>query len=220
VPKLIQLITRNLLWKLVALVAAVVIWINVSNEPELATDITVPVEYNNLPQDLDISSPIVDSIHVEARGPSGQLRNLHDSRIAVIIDFATVKAPGQRTFTVTGNELKLPRGIQLIRTTPAQLRFTFENHETREVPVNVAFSGKIPDGFSVASVETLPASLSIAGPRSRVDNTPRLNADPFDLSNVTADTEQTLAVYAAEPEVRIVSKPQVRVKVRVAQRKR
>jgi YbbR domain-containing protein len=220
VSSLIQFLTRNLLWKLVALIAAFAIWINVSNEPELATIVTVPVEYNHFPRDLEISSPIVDSINVEARGPSGQLRNLHDSRIAAIIDFSSVKAPGQRTFTVTTAELKLPQGIQLLRTIPAQLRFTFDYHATREVPVNVPFSGTIPEGYVVTGIETQPPVLQIAGPRSQVLSTAKLAADPFDLTNVKSDTQQTLSVFAAEPEVRILTRPQVRVKVHVVQRKR
>src|SRR5579863_5694864 len=115
-------ITRNLIWKLFALAAAFGVWLNVANEPDLATVVSVPVEYNHFPKDLEISSDIVETIDLEARGPSGLLRGLHDSRIAAIIDFASVKAPGERTFTLTAAELKLPRGVDLIRTIPAQLR--------------------------------------------------------------------------------------------------
>jgi YbbR domain-containing protein len=220
VRKLIQLITRNLGWKLVALAAAFIIWMNVSNEPELATIVTVPIEYNHFPKDLEISSSIVDSINVEARGSSGQLRTLHDSRLAAIIDFASVNAPGQRTFTVTTANLKLPYGIQLVRTIPAQLRFTFERHTVRDVPVAVPFSGAMPAGYYVASVETHPATLDIGGPQSQVEKTATLTADPFDVTNVRADTEETLSVFAAEPEVRILGPAQVRVKIHVGQRKR
>jgi diadenylate cyclase len=208
-------LTRNLLWKLVALVAAFGVWLNVSNEPDLATVVSVPVEYNHFPADLEISSDIVETIDLEARGPSGQLRSLHDSRIAAIIDFASVKAPGERTFTLTPAELKLPRGIELIRTIPAQLRFTFERRATRSVPVDVRFSGKLPPGFSMAGVDIDPPQLQIAGPESHVLRSGKLDSDPFDLTSVTGDVTQTLSVYAAEPEVRILNTPQVRVKIRV-----
>ena len=212
---MIRFLTQNLIWKLIALVAAFGIWMNVSNEPDLATIVSVPVEYKNFPKDLEISSDIVEAIDLEARGPSGQLRNLHDSPIAAIIDFATVKSPGERTFTITTTELKLPRGIEMVRTIPAQLRFKFEERATREVAVNVSFSGKLPAGLSIAGVDVEPPQLEIAGPASHVASSGKLNADPFDLTNVTGDTEQTLAVYAAKSEVRILSKPQVKVKIRV-----
>jgi hypothetical protein len=210
--------THNVLWKLLALAAAFGVWLNVSNEPDLATIVSVPVQYNHFPKDLEISSDIVETIDLEARGPSGQLRNLNDSRIAAIIDFATVNGPGVRTFTVTPAQLKLPRGIELVRTIPAQLQFKFEKKTTRSVPVEVPFSGHLPDGLTVAEVDIDPPQLIIAGPESHVLGSGELIADPFDLSK--AGVTQTLSVYAAEPEVRIVSAPQVKVKVQVQQRNR
>jgi diadenylate cyclase len=211
-------LTRNLLWKLLALAAAFGVWLSVANEPDLATIVSVPVEYNHFPTDLEISSDIVETIDLEARGSSGQLRNLHDSRIAAIVDFASVTAPGERTFTLTKAELKLPRGIELIRAIPAQLRFRFEKRATRAVAVEVPFSGKLPVGFYISGVDIEPPQLSIVGPESHVLGSGKLISDPFDLTNVTGDIRQTLSVYAAEPEVRILNTPQVRVKVRVAQR--
>jgi diadenylate cyclase len=216
----VSFLTRNLLWKLLALAAAFGVWLNVSNEPELATIVSVPVEYNHFPKDLEISSNIVEAIELEARGPSGQLRSLNDAHIAVIIDFASVTVPGERTFTLTARELKLPRGIDLIRTIPAQLRFTFERRATRFVGVEVPYSGKLPPGFSIASVDIEPPQLQIAGPESHVLGSGKLQADPFDLTGVNADRAQTLSVYAPESEVRILNTPQVRVKIRVQQRVR
>jgi diadenylate cyclase len=215
---MIRFLTQNLIWKLIALLAAFGIWWNVSNEPDLATIVSVPVEYKNFPRDLEISSDIVVAINLEARGPSGQLRTLHDSPGAAILDFVSVQSPGERTFTITATELKLPRGIELVRTIPAQLRFKFERRATRELTVNVPFSGKLPAGLSVAGIDVQPPQLEIAGPESHVAHSGKLTADPFDLTNITADTEQTLAVYAAESEVRILGNPQVKVKIRVAKR--
>jgi YbbR domain-containing protein len=212
---MIEFVTRNLGWKLLSLAVAFLFWLNIAREPDLATIISVPVEYNNFPAGLEISSKIVESIYVEARGPAGQLRNLQDSRIAAVIDFSTVDAPGERTFTLTSRQLNLPRGITLIRTIPAQLRFTFEKKLTREVSVNVKFSGTLPPGLSVADVEVEPRELSITGPESRVRESKELVSDPFDLTGVTGDAQHTLGVYEAEPEVRILDAPQVTVKIHV-----
>jgi hypothetical protein len=47
--RLREAIFRNLLWKLLALAAAVVIWAFVATEPELSTFATARLEYKNLP---------------------------------------------------------------------------------------------------------------------------------------------------------------------------
>ncbi|MGA2592327.1 MAG: hypothetical protein ABSH32_20640 [Bryobacteraceae bacterium] len=50
-----KLFTQNVGWKLLSLAAAVLLWIAVASEPELSTFISLPVEYKNLPTDLEIS---------------------------------------------------------------------------------------------------------------------------------------------------------------------
>jgi len=211
----VQFLTRNLLWKLLSLGVAFFFWLNVAREPDLATIISVPVEYNNFPGGLEISSKITESIDVEARGPAGQLRGIQEARIAAVVDFSSVNTPGERTFTLTAKQLNLPRGITLIRTIPAQLRFTFEKQMTREVSVNVKFSGTLPQGLSLGEVDVEPRELSITGPESRVRESKDLISDPFDLTSVTGDSQQILGVYEGEPEVRILDAPQVTVKIHI-----
>jgi YbbR domain-containing protein len=212
----VKFLTQHLGWKVVSLAAAFLVWMSVASEPELATVVSVPVEYSNFPGNLEISSDILETIDVEARGPAGQLRSLSDSRIAAVVDFAGVRAPGERTFTLTTAEVRLPRGIDLIRTIPAQLRFTFEQRETRSVPVDVPFSGKLAQGLSITSVDIEPPQLRIVGPSSRVLAAKKLTADPFDLSRISGDAQEKLAVYSPEPQVRFTATPQVTVEVHVA----
>jgi len=213
-----RFLTRNLLWKLLAVAIAFAYWLNVSNEPELATIVSVPVEYKNFPKSLEISSDIIESIDVEARGPSGLLSSLPNSGIAAILDFSSITSPGERTFTLMPDQLRLPRGVQLVRTIPAQLRFTFEERATRKVPVSVPFSGMLPEGLTVDKLDVDPPELEVVGPQSHVMALGTLDSDPFDLTGVTTDTERTLSVYEAEPEVRIVGKPQVSVGIHISRK--
>jgi hypothetical protein len=208
-------LTRNLVWKLLSLAIAIAVWIGFSSEPELATIVSVPVEYRNYPRNLEISSDIVSTINVEARGPAGRLASLHDARIAAVVDFASVNAPGERTFTLSASSLNLPRGVEFIRTIPSQLRFTFEEHVTRMLPVDVPLSGQLPRGMKIDSMEVDPPELRVGGPQSHVLKATKLVSDPFDVTNLMDNTQQNMAVYASDPEVRLLSKPQVTVKIRV-----
>ncbi|MGD1068712.1 MAG: CdaR family protein [Bryobacteraceae bacterium] len=210
-----KFLTHNIGWKLLALAAAFGVWFNVASEPELETIFSAPVQYKNYPKDLEISSNIVEAIDIEARGPSGQLRTLTESQISAIVDFSSVNDSGERTFTLTQKELKLPRGIELVRTIPAQLRFTFEHRATRALKVEVPTSGTLPPGLSIASIEADPPELSIAGPASRVAAVKKAVSDPLDLNQVKGDSQQVLAVYIPEPEVRFLTVPRVTVKVHV-----
>jgi YbbR domain-containing protein len=211
-----DLLTQNLGWKLLALLAAIGVWMNVASEPELTTIVSVPVEYKNFPRGFENSSDIVESVDVEAHGPAGLLGSLGDGHLAAVIDLSSVRTPGERTFTLAESLQRLPRDVTLIRTIPAQVRFLFEPRTTRLVPVRISFSGTLPPGEKVVSASAEPRELRIAGPESRVMAVQNLEADPFDLSGEKNNASRVVAVYTAEPQVRILNAPRVTVKVQIA----
>lgn len=209
------LVTHNFGLKALSLVAATALWFNIASEPQLATIVSVPVDYKNFPKDLVISSQIVDSISVEARGPASRLREMQATRVAAVIDFASVHAPGERTFTLTGAELRPPQGVTLVRAIPEQLRFKFEHQTTGNLPVDVIYSGVLPHGLNITKVTIDPPELEVTGPESRVLAARNTQTDPFDLSRVTGNSEQELSAYNSDPELRFAGAPRVKVKVRV-----
>ena len=206
-------LTHNLGWKVLSLAAAFLVWWNIANDPDLATFLSAPVQFRNYPKDLEISSTSIGSVEIEARGPSDQLRDLRAARLSVVIDFSAVKTPGERTFTLTSKEVRLPRGIELVRTVPAQLRFTFEHRATRELKVDVPTFGELPPGMVLTGTEVYPPTLMVTGPESRVRAASNAVTDPVDLAQLKADAPRRLSVFVSEPEVRFVTTPQVTVKI-------
>jgi YbbR domain-containing protein len=207
------LVTHNFGLKVLALFAAIGLWFNIASEPELATIVSVPVDYKNYPRDLVISSNIVDSIAVEARGPASRLREMQESHVAAIIDFASVHAPGERTFTLTANEVRPPRGVTLVRVIPQQLRFSFERQLPGKLPVDVVYSGVLPRGLKIAYVVVDPPRLDVTGPESHMIMARKAVTDPFDLSRVTADSVQELSAYVGDSEIRFTGQSHVTVKI-------
>jgi hypothetical protein len=120
-----RLITRNLLWKLLSLVIAAVIWALVANEPELLTQMRVGVEYKNLPDYMEINSELASTINLELSGRSGELRGLNDIglRPEVILDMSHVH-PGTTTYRIGDGNVKLPHGVRLVRAIPARVTVT------------------------------------------------------------------------------------------------
>jgi len=209
------LLLENFAWKLISLAIAVVIWALVASEPELTTLATVRVEYKNLPDDLEISSATVDAIRLELRGPSGELRSVGEtggSHPAVILDMSSIQ-PGEHTFSIGSGNIKLPRGVQLVRAIPAEVRFDFERRLVRSVPVVVRFSGEGQNGYVVASKTVDPEELRIVGPASRVARANAAVTDPVDVSSVVGTSEFRVNAFIEDPYVRFESSPQVRVTV-------
>jgi YbbR domain-containing protein len=210
---MLAFITENLGWKLLSLFAAVLVWVAVASEPELETAVNAPVEYRNSPRDLEISSEIASTVRLELSGVGGRLRSFASGPDPVLLDFSSVKAPGERTFNIDAQTVRLPRGVQFVRAVPAQLRFRFEKRESREVPVEVRWSGNLPKGLHLSRVEVTPERLTIVGPQSHIDMVQSVRTDPIDLSAAHTGEEFTAAPFIDEPQVRFQNFQPVRVRV-------
>ena len=206
--------TRNIGWKLLSLGAAVLLWIAVASEPEVSSFISVRVEYQNLAAGVEINSDVADSVILEVRGPSGELRGLPETRrlYGVVLDMSDV-GPGQHTFTIAGGNVRLPRGVQLVRSVPAQVRMNLERSAIRAVPVEVRLAAGLPPQLQVVSATSKPASLSIAGPASRVARVTHAETDPIDLKPVAGIAEYHVNAYVSDPRVRFRDPARVTVKV-------
>lgn len=210
-----RLIAENFGWKIVALVSAFGIWALVSSEPELSVFVRAPLAYQNLPDDLEISTEPVNTVSLELRGPSGDLRELSDAtsrqRAAVVLDMAGVQ-PGERTFPIGSRSVKLPRSVRLVRAIPSEARFEFEKRGARRVPVTPRFSGD-GAGYGMESFVVEPQEVAIAGPASHVARIPFVTTDRIDISGVVGSAEFRVNAFVDDAYVRFEGSPQVTVTV-------
>jgi YbbR domain-containing protein len=211
-------LSHNLGWKLLSLVAAVLLWISVASEPELATFVSAHVEYKNLAPGLEISSDVVETVSLEVRGPSEALRLPELPRgSAVILDMADVE-PGQHTFAIDNGHVRLPRGVQLVRAVPAQIRIIFEPSATRTVPVEVSLADGLPQDLRVIEATPEPSGVAITGPASHVARVASVQTDPLTLPPEAGTRSYRVQAYVNDGRVRFQGSPQVTVKVTVGKK--
>jgi YbbR domain-containing protein len=210
-------LTQNIGWKLLSLGAAILIWISVATDPELATFVSAHVEYKNLSPAVEVNSDVIETVYLEVRGPAEALR-LPDlpRRSAVILDMADIE-PWQHTFTIDGRAVRLPRGVQLLRAIPAQIRMNFEPSATRSVPVEVSIADGLPPDLQVAETAAEPSTLAVTGPASRVARVISVRTDPLTLKPEAGTGSYRVDAYVDDPRVRFQDTPQVTVKVTVKQ---
>ncbi len=210
---MIQLLTRNIGWKLLSLAIAAALWIAVAREPELATSLSVPVEFKNMPEDLDFNSAVPDHVQLEVRGQSGRLSHDNLGDVAVVLDLADAH-PGERTYTVRETSLNLPSAVSFYRAIPSQLTLRFEHVISRDIPVKLLYE-RVPEGYRVQSADIYPAKVRIRGPEQRVRNMDVVVTDPIDLTGVVGGKEIRTHVNVGDPQVRLESQVVITAKVQV-----
>lgn len=208
----LRAITRNLWWKVASLAASFGLWMVYSGARELTTSITAPVQYRNIPEDLEISSDIVEQVHLILRGPSPLLSRLSASDLPVILDLSQIHGPGQTTFTLGRRNVPLSAGITLERAVPSQVRVRMDERLSKLVPVAVQFEN-LAENLVVESVQITPDRLAVVGPKSHVNQIDELDADPINLAGVATTAERRTTAFSGNPKVTFRSPPNVTVRV-------
>ena len=207
---------RNTLWKLLSLALAMLVWFAIYHEPEMTSVLPAPVQFKNIPHGLEISSDIVESVDLETHGQADLLRNLSEKRVSVIIDLGPVHDPGERTFTIYRDNTNLPRGVDLVRVIPSQLRFTFEQEIVRNIPVEPQVSGTLPAGLHLVKMVSTPLELAVTGPESKVRRVTVVHTDPVDLNRITEEKNVRVTAFLTNGQLRFNESPEVTVRVMVA----
>jgi YbbR domain-containing protein len=197
-----QLFTQNLGWKLLALLLAVGLWLAIAREPEVATSLSVPVEFKNMRDDLDIRGNLPDRVFLEVRGPSGRLTRDNLSTVAAVLDLSDAE-PGERTYNIRGRNLNLPSGVVFYRSVPSQLTLRFDQLAVKEEPVQPVFVNK-PTTYRIASQEFSPAKVRIRGSEDRVQVINQVKTDPMDLSGVAGEKVFHTHLNIGDAQVRLV----------------
>ncbi len=213
---LVEIVFHNLGWRILSILLGMLVWIAVHHEPIIFSVLPAPVQYKNVPRDLEISSDIVETVDIETRGPAGLLRNLSEKRVSLVVDFGSVHDPGERTFNLRRQDTNLPSGVDVVRIIPSQLRFNFERGIVRKVPVDPQVSGALPKGLHLVAMAANPAELAITGPESKVRGVTILHTDPVDLNRVSEDQNVRVTAFLPSPQLRFKDPPEVLVKVSVA----
>lgn len=211
---LLGVLTQNTGWKMLSLAIAVVVWAMVANEPEISTFVSVRVAYKNLAQNLEISSDPVTTVKLELRGPSGQLRGLEDGGAGpeVILDMSRVQT-GERTFPIGDGNVRLGRGVQLVRSIPSEVRFHFERSEQRTLKVTPRFLSR--DGYEVVDFTVKPDSVAVAGPASRIDALNGVLTDQVNIPEQAGSFDYPVNTFVEDPFVRFPGVSRVTVSITV-----
>lgn len=212
---MIDLVTRHWRWKLISFALSLMLWLSSVGEPETSTSLSVPVQYQNAPRHLEISSAMIDRVRLEVHGPQSKLKQSYMADVAAVVDLAGVNRPGERTFPLDGAQIALPPGVQVERVMPPQVRLRFEKRLTRQLPVQVRVADQPPAGYEVVSLRVVPQYVTVEGPESRVQEVTVAETDALDLSAVTERDEIPAHASLEDPQVRFVGSSRVLVHVDV-----
>ncbi len=208
-------VLKNLPFKLVSLAIAILLWWAVGRDQLLEVPMTVPLEFQNAPANLEINSNYPFEARITLRGPERLMQELNPSEVHAVLDLQGA-GPGESTFELLRSKIQVPRNVNVLQVVPSQFHISFDRSVSRSVPVQPRVIGTLLSGYGITDVTAEPATVTIVGPERRVDAVQTAMTDPIDATGVVGKAAFTTHVYVADPLVRVHTPGTIRVIVNTA----
>lgn len=205
---------RHLGLKFLSVALAGLIWFLVSGEQVVERALRIPLEFANLPAQLELVGNTPTVVDVRVRGSSGALSRVAAGELVAVLDLRTAR-PGKRLFPLMGGEVRVPFGIDVVQITPSNVSIAFEQAATKVVPVIAGVEGEPGEGHAVVSVTADPSTVEIVGPSGAVARLTAALTEPVSVAGETRTVTEVVNIGVADPSVRLRSPGAARVTVEI-----
>ena len=195
---------RNLGLKVLSIALATLAWGLVAGQREAERSLRVPLEYRNIPDQLELLGEPVSLVDVRLRGTSGALGQLRGTDLVAVMDLHSAR-PGRRLFHLMPDNVVVPTGVKVLQVSPATLSLTFETSAVTTVPVVPDIDDEPAPGFEVAQVTVVPATVEVSGPMSAVQSVTEATTEPVSVRGATKPVIDTVTVGVPDSIVRLRS---------------
>ncbi|MFA5911205.1 MAG: CdaR family protein [Vicinamibacterales bacterium] len=200
---------RNLGLKFLSICIAVLLWLVVAGERVVERVLRAPVEFQNLPNGLELVGNLPDTVEVRLRGSSGALSRMGPGDLSAVLDLRTAR-PGRRLFHLTPTQVTVPYGVNVVQVGPSTLTMEFEMAGVRMVPVEPDIEGRPAPGYEVTKVTSDPQTVEVAGPESAVKRLAAAMTEPVVITNETRSVREVVTIGVQDASLRLRS-PQTAV---------
>ena len=170
---------RKVLYAVISLVAALLLWMYVTNvEGDLTTQTYTGIKVvfegeNSLRESKNLIVTNVGSTSVRAtiQGSYYALSRLDAADITAVIDLSGISNSG--TYTIS-YKINYPFGtdassLSVVSQSPQNISFKVDKLDTKTIEVRGRFTGSVAEGYSFGKMEFEPSSIKVSGPQSILD---------------------------------------------------
>lgn len=180
-----QLIIRNFYLKFIAAVLTLALYIWVSEDRETVVAGFAPVQMV-VPDGLVLVSDPIDRVKVSIRGRWSDIHRFDASQLDPI---RLELSPTDRDTVVnlTSNMIRVPPGLRVTNLEPASVYVDMEREVSKTVQVSPQISGEPAPSYTVDEVRASPSTVTLLGPRSRLDRLTSIPTEVIDISGRSHD---------------------------------
>lgn len=160
----------NYILILFSILIAVGMWYYVRVGQQMETQLDVNLDFSGIPQDLVITSGLINKMHVRLRGPSVLIRSIPPEMLNYVINLSKIKR-GNNIIPLGGEELlAIYRAFEVIDIDPPKMEIIAERLTERSVPIRYIYD--TPAGMNITpdNFQINESVVTVRGPESTIAN--------------------------------------------------
>lgn len=207
--------------KLLALAVSLGLWFGVTGQRTPATIRLSNVQLSfRLPKELEIANEPPEKVDVIITGSKEALDRLNSRSLVAFVDISGYQ-DGAYTVRLVRETIAmdLPDGVHIDAIDPNFVPLRLESRQIRDVPVDVELTGKLASDYELRRVTLTPASVTLRGPASHVNQVARVRTENVSLDGLTSDTNLAQVPIVVDDKKITISEPVVGVYLKIGEQR-
>ena len=203
--QIIDLFRRNFLKKLIALVAAFLMWlfVMVEQDPEIEDTYTVPLTMSNVPYEF-VAICETKTVTIDAHAPRSNFVKYDANAFRV---YANLEGLGEGEHEIIPRVV-MPQGFDLMDTQPAIVKVKLDPLIEQQMPIELKTTGTTSQDAVVKDMIKSMELVTVVGPKSFVEQASKVYGT-VNLSGNSSSFETQIPMKAVDEKDNVV--PRVRV---------
>jgi diadenylate cyclase len=191
------------------------IWFGFTRSQDTITALSAPIEYVNRPIAFEILDTSTDEARVQLYGSSALIKSLRPGQVLVRVDLSKA-VEGRNAFPITQDNVILPPGVFLNKVQPSTIDVHLDVPITKELPVQVDWTGKLPENLNLTKVTVVPETINVIGGSQILQHVSTIYTAPVRLDSLDKSGSVTTSLVLSPPSLKLVSNSSDKVVVNYA----
>ncbi len=203
--QILNLFRRNLLKKLIALIAAFFMWVFVmaDQDPSIEGSYTVPLTMSNTPYEL-IAICDEKTIQIEARAPRSNFVKYDANAFRA---YANLEGLEEGEHQISPQVI-MPQGFELLETNPFIVKVKLDPLIEQQTPIILVTTGAVAQDVTISDIRKSMDMVTLVGPKSFVEQVSKVYGT-LNLSGNNSSFEMQIPMNAVDEKNNVVQRVRV-----------
>ncbi len=207
-----QLLFRNLVPKIVTVLAVVASWLIITTKEGEIFTVAVPIKFHNLPADAVLVKSTPEEVEVQLKVFSSLIPSPKQLDISADLDLSNARE-GVNNLAIHEGEMKLPLGVVVSNVNPSVVKVTLARKMRKPLRVRARIVGELPGRLRLQKIRVEPGEVLVEGPERLVAQHDTIRTEEIDLGSIRGSAVVEAKLVPPSPQLRVLREEPVKVRI-------